>query len=116
MIHHLSPLVEQLKLKSKSILSDWQEYNRNLLQIEIFLREAKAEAEIDRVEISVVNVETYEMSTRKVQDFQQRIQQLNNEITKLHEYSLKLNKHLPSIAAQQKKNTQYSVINNQYSE
>ncbi|CAF4018700.1 unnamed protein product, partial [Rotaria sp. Silwood1] len=56
---------EQLKLKSKSILTDWQEYNRVLLQMEKILREA--EAEIDRIEISAMNVETYEMSTRKAQ-------------------------------------------------
>ncbi|CAF3855305.1 unnamed protein product, partial [Adineta steineri] len=221
LIDHLSPSIEQLKLKSKSVLSDWQDYNRNLLQIEKILSEA--EAEVDRVETSAVNVETYEMSTRKAQehlqiielhrheleqitsqgrqlsghcddqtsikineitqriqqqwttveqrlkeitksarevvdnwrqfnssyvnlldrlselegrwytiqrekftldvesllekakDFQQRIQQLNSEITKLHEYSLKLNKHLPPIAVK-KIDTQYSVIKNQYSE
>jgi hypothetical protein len=65
MLDHLSPSIEQLKLKSKSILSDWQEYNRVLLQMEKILREA--EAEIDRVETSAMNVETYEMSTRKAQ-------------------------------------------------
>jgi hypothetical protein len=65
MLDHLSPSIEQLKLKSKSILSDWQEYNRVLLQMEKILHEA--EAEIDRVETSAVNVETYEMSTRKAQ-------------------------------------------------
>jgi CII-binding regulator of phage lambda lysogenization HflD len=65
MLDHLSPSIEQLKLKSKSIVSDWQEYNRVLLQMEKILREA--EAEIDRVETSAMNVETYEMSTRKAQ-------------------------------------------------
>ena len=65
MLDHLSPSIEQLKLKSKSILTDWQDYNRLLLQMEKILREA--EAEIDRVETSAMNVETYEMSTRKAQ-------------------------------------------------
>jgi len=65
MLDHLSPSIEQLKLKSKSILSDWQEYNRVLLQMEKILREAQAE--IDRVETNAMNVETYEMSTRKAQ-------------------------------------------------
>jgi hypothetical protein len=65
MLEHLSPSIEQLKLKSKSILTDWQEYNRVLLQMDKILREA--EAEIDRVETSTMNVETYEMSTRKAQ-------------------------------------------------
>jgi hypothetical protein len=65
LLDHLSPSIEQLKLKSKSIVSDWQEYNRVLLQMEKILREA--EAEIDRVETSAMNVETYEMSTRKAQ-------------------------------------------------
>jgi len=65
MLEHLSPSIEQLKLKSKSILTDWQEYNRVLLQMDKILREA--EAEIDRVETSAMNVETYEMSTRKAQ-------------------------------------------------
>jgi hypothetical protein len=65
MLDHLSPSIEQLKLKSKSIVTDWQEYNRVLLQMEKILREA--EAEIDRVETSAMNVETYEMSTRKAQ-------------------------------------------------
>ena len=65
MLDHLSPSIEQLKLKSKSILVDWQEYNRVLLQMDKILREA--EAEIDRVETSAMNVETYEMSTRKAQ-------------------------------------------------
>lgn len=62
---NLSPSIEQLKLKSKSILNDWQEYNRVLLKMEKILQEA--EAEIDRIETSAMNVETYEMSTRKAQ-------------------------------------------------
>ena len=65
MLDHLSPSIEQLKLKSKSLLTDWQEYNQVLLQMEKIIREA--EAEIDRVETSAMNVETYEMSTRKAQ-------------------------------------------------
>ena len=65
MLDHLSPSIEQLKLKSKSILTDWQDYNRLLLQMEKILREG--EAEIERVETSAMNVETYEMSTRKAQ-------------------------------------------------
>ena len=65
MLDHLSPSVEQLKLKSKSILNDWQEYNRILLQMEKILREA--EVEIDRIETNAMNVETYEMSTRRAQ-------------------------------------------------
>ena len=64
-LDNLSPSIEQLKLKSKSILSDWQEYNRVLLKMEKILQEA--EAEIDRIETSAMNVETYEMSTRKAQ-------------------------------------------------
>ena len=65
MLDHLSPSIEQLKLKSKSLLTDWQDYNHVLLQMEKILREA--EAEIDRVETSAMNVETYDMSTRKAQ-------------------------------------------------
>jgi hypothetical protein len=65
MLDHLTPSIEQLRLTSKSILADWQEYNRVLLQMDKILREA--EAEIDRVETSAMNVETYEMSTRKSQ-------------------------------------------------
>jgi hypothetical protein len=65
MLDNLSPSIEQLKIKSKTILIDWQEYNRVLLQMEKILQEA--EAEIDRVETSAMNVETYEMSTRKAQ-------------------------------------------------
>ena len=65
MLDNLSPSIEQLKIKSKSVLTDWQEYNRVLLQMEKILHEA--EAEIDRVETSAMNVETYEMSTRKAQ-------------------------------------------------
>lgn len=65
MLDHLSPSIEQLKLKSKTILTDWQEYNRTLLQMEKILREA--EGEIDRIETNAMNVETYEMSTRKAQ-------------------------------------------------
>ncbi|CAF3707050.1 unnamed protein product [Rotaria sp. Silwood1] len=65
MLDHLSPSIEQLKLKSKSILSDWQEYNRVLLQIEKIIREP--EAGIDRLQTSAINVETYEISTRKIQ-------------------------------------------------
>jgi hypothetical protein len=65
MLDHLSPSIEQLKLKSKSILTDWQEYNRVLLQTGKILREA--EAEIDRVETNAMNVDTFEMSTRKAQ-------------------------------------------------
>jgi hypothetical protein len=56
LLDHLSPSIEQLKLKSKSIVSDWQEYNRVLLQMETIL-----------LETSAMNVETYEMSTRKAQ-------------------------------------------------
>ncbi|CAF4526236.1 unnamed protein product, partial [Rotaria sp. Silwood2] len=66
MLDHLSPSIEQLKLKSKSILSDWQEYNRVLLQMEKIIREG--EADIDRIQTSAMNVETYEMSTRKAQE------------------------------------------------
>ncbi|CAF3642062.1 unnamed protein product [Rotaria sp. Silwood1] len=66
MLDHLSPSIEQLKLKSKSILSDWQEYNRVLLQIEKIIREP--EAGIDRLQTSAINVETYEISTRKIQE------------------------------------------------
>ena len=65
MLDHLSPAIEQLKVKSKTILSEWQEYNRVLLQMEKILR--AAETEIDRVEGNAVNVETYEMCTRKAQ-------------------------------------------------
>lgn len=65
MLDHLSPSIEQLKSKSKSILVDWQDYNRLLLQMEKILREA--EGELDRIETSAMNVETYEMSTRKAQ-------------------------------------------------
>jgi hypothetical protein len=65
MLDHLTPSIEQLRLTSKSILADWQEYNRVLLQMDKILREA--EAEIDRVETSAMNVETYEMTTRKAQ-------------------------------------------------
>jgi hypothetical protein len=65
MLDHLSPSIDQLKLKSKSILVDWQEYNHIFLQMDKILHEA--EAEIDRVETSAMNVETYEMSTRKAQ-------------------------------------------------
>ncbi|CAF1053347.1 unnamed protein product [Adineta ricciae] len=68
-LDNLSPSIEQLKLKSKSILNDWQEYNRVLLKMEKILQEA--EAEIDRIETSAMNVETYEMSTRKAQDYLQ---------------------------------------------
>lgn len=64
-LDHLAPSIEQLKLQSKSLLTDWQEYNRVLLQMEKIIREAQAE--IDRVETSAMNVETYEMSTRKSQ-------------------------------------------------
>lgn len=65
LLDHLSPSIEQLKTKSKSILTDWQDYNRLLLQMEKILREA--EGELDRIETSAMNVETYEMSTRKAQ-------------------------------------------------
>lgn len=65
MLEQLSPSIEQLKRNSKSILNDWQEYNRVLLQMEKLLREG--EAEIERIETSAINVETYEMSTRKAQ-------------------------------------------------
>ena len=65
MLDNLTPSIEQLKSKSKSILADWQEYNRVLLQMEKILCEAQAE--IDRIDISAMNVETYEMSTRKAQ-------------------------------------------------
>ncbi|CAF4219002.1 unnamed protein product, partial [Rotaria sordida] len=41
MLDNLSPSIEKLKLKSISILSDWQEYNRVLLQIEKIIREAE---------------------------------------------------------------------------
>ncbi|CAF3964495.1 unnamed protein product, partial [Rotaria sordida] len=72
MLDNLSPSIEQLKVKSKSILTDWQEYNRVLLEMEKILREA--EAEIDRIEISAMNVETYEMSTRKAQEYLQAME------------------------------------------
>ncbi|CAF3077809.1 unnamed protein product [Rotaria sp. Silwood2] len=51
----------------------------------------------------------------KSKDFQQRIEQLDLEVTKLNECAKKLNDYLPPIAAK-KIDTQYSVIKNQYSE
>ncbi|CAF0984495.1 unnamed protein product, partial [Rotaria sordida] len=81
MLDHLSPSIEQLKLKSKSILSDWQEYNRVLLQIEKIIREA--EAGIDRVQTSAMNVETYEMSTRKVQEHLQIMELHRNDLDQI---------------------------------
>ncbi|CAM2712242.1 unnamed protein product [Rotaria socialis] len=72
MLDQLFPSIEQLKLKSKSILTDWQEYNRVLLQMDKILLEA--EVEIDRIEISAMNVETYEMSTRKAQEYLQSME------------------------------------------
>ncbi|CAF5084985.1 unnamed protein product, partial [Rotaria sp. Silwood1] len=48
-------------------------------------------------------------------DFQQRLQQLDNEITRLYERAQKLVNHLPAIVAK-KIDTQYSVIKNQYLE
>lgn len=65
LLDRLSPSIEQLKVKSKSVLAEWQEYNRALLQLERILREAQAE--IDRVETSAVNVEAYETGTRRAQ-------------------------------------------------
>jgi hypothetical protein len=50
-----------------------------------------------------------------IQDFQQRLQQLDIEITKLYDRAQKLGHHLPPIAAK-KIDTQYCVIKNQYSE
>ena len=50
-----------------------------------------------------------------IQDFQQRLQQLDTEVIKLHERAKRLNTHLSPIAAK-KIDTQYSVINNQYIE
>ncbi|CAF4487048.1 unnamed protein product [Rotaria socialis] len=78
MLDHLSPSIEQLKLKSKSIVTNWQEYNRALLQMEKLLREA--EAEIDRVQTSAMNVETYEMSTRKAQDHLKAMELRRNDL------------------------------------
>lgn len=65
MLDQLSPSIEQSKTRSKSTLTDWQDYNRTLLHIEQILQEA--EQEIDRVQTSAMNVETYELSTRKAQ-------------------------------------------------
>jgi len=53
--------------------------------------------------------------TISFQDFQQRLQQLDTEVIKLHDRAKKLGNHLPPIAAK-KIDTQYSVINNQYSQ
>ncbi|CAM4803210.1 unnamed protein product [Rotaria magnacalcarata] len=78
MLDHLAPSIEQLKSKSKSIVTNWQEYNRALLQMEKLLREA--EAEIDRVQTSAMNVETYEMSTRKAQDHLKAMEIRRNDL------------------------------------
>ena len=49
------------------------------------------------------------------QDFQQRLQQLDIEISRLHDHAQKLGSHLPPIAGK-KIDTQYSVIRNQHAE
>ncbi len=59
--------------------------------------------------ISLLRTKTF------LQDFQQRLQQLDTEVIKLHDRAKKLGNHLPPFAAK-KIDTQYSVINNQYSE
>ncbi|CAF1318055.1 unnamed protein product [Rotaria sordida] len=198
MIDHLSSSIEQLKLKSKSILSHWQEYNRVLLQIEKIIREP--EAGIDRLQtinrlqaehLQIIELHRHDLDQilsqgrrqlssqcdgetslkineirhriqqqwtnveqrrqfnssyvhlldrrldelegrwyriqreiftsdieslfDKTNDFQQRLQQLDNEITRLYERAQKLGNHLPPIVPK-KINTQYSVIKNQYLE
>lgn len=65
MLEQLSPSIEQLKQTSKTILNDWHEYNRVLIQMDKILRES--EAELDRIQTSAITVETYEMSTKKAQ-------------------------------------------------
>lgn len=62
-------MIEDLKSSSKSIRDDWQEYNRVLFRMEKLVREGQAE--IDRIETSAMNVETYAMSMGKVQGYLQ---------------------------------------------
>ena len=64
-LDHLSPAIEQLKSKSKSMLTDWETYNRVRIHMEQIMREA--EEEVDRIETSALNVDAYELSTRKAQ-------------------------------------------------
>ncbi|UJR37453.1 hypothetical protein I4U23_030156 [Adineta vaga] len=88
MLDHLSPSIEQLKLKSKTLVSEWHDYNRVLLQIEKILCEA--EAEIDRVETSAVNVETYEMCTRKAQEHLKIMEMHRHELDQIISQSRQL--------------------------
>ncbi|CAF0817762.1 unnamed protein product [Didymodactylos carnosus] len=90
MLDHLTPSIDSLKSKSKHILNDWQEYNRLLLNVEKMLREA--ELEIERVEMSAMNVETYEMCTRKAQEHLQLMSLRQNDLDEINQQS----RHLSS--------------------
>lgn len=50
-----------------------------------------------------------------MQEFQQRLEQLDTDVIKLNEHARKLGNYLPPMAAK-KIDTQYSVIKNQYTE
>ncbi len=67
------------------------------------------------IKLKLVEIQIYLQIIISIQDFQQRLQQLDIEVTKLHERAKKLTIHLSPIAAK-KIDTLYSVINNQYSE
>ncbi|CAF3725966.1 unnamed protein product [Adineta steineri] len=88
MLDNLSPSIEQLKVKSKSVLNDWQEYNRVLLQMEKILHEAQAE--IDRVETNAMNVEIYEMSTRKAQEHLQAMESRRHDFDQIKTHAHQL--------------------------
>ena len=66
-LDQLTPVIEELKSSSKSIRDDWQEYNRVVFRMEKLVREGQAE--IDRIETSAMNVETYAMSIGRVQGY-----------------------------------------------
>ena len=84
LLDQLSPVIDEVKSTSTSRANDWHEYNRLLFQMEKILRQAQAE--IDHIETSAMNVEIYAMSLVKVQVRRENIVTLTLSLVCAKEY------------------------------
>jgi hypothetical protein len=123
---HLQEIIKP----SREVVDHWRQFNNSYVHLLDRLGELEArwyiiqrekftsdiESILDKAKVSVEKSNSFFFKIIiYFQDFQQRLQTLDTEIIKLQEYAKKLGNHLPPIAAK-KIDTQYSVINNQYSQ
>ncbi|CAF4153723.1 unnamed protein product [Rotaria sordida] len=105
--------LQEIIRPSREIVDNWRQFNSSYVHLLDRLGELEARWYTIQREIFTSDIESL---LDKTNDFQQRLQQLDNEITRLYERrAQKLDNHLPVIVAK-KIDRQYSIIKNQYLE